>query len=122
VRNPLGGRDDVRLAEVDGRTSPRRHRSTKPPVAIERGRENFDRDNAPEQTVVSVVHVRHPPEADQFPELTEPTRTALEPTTKQSYPGSGARGFRLAPMTQQIDGSRVAGESVPDLINHGAGG
>jgi hypothetical protein len=25
----------------------------------------------------------HPPEADQFPELTEPTRTAVEPTTKQ---------------------------------------
>jgi hypothetical protein len=43
---------------VDGRTGLRRHRSTKPPVAIERGRENFDRDNAPEQTVVSVVHVR----------------------------------------------------------------
>jgi hypothetical protein len=69
---------------VDGRTGPRQHRSTKPPVAIERGRENVDCDNAPEQTVVSVEHVRHAPKADQFPKLTEPTRTAVKPTTKRS--------------------------------------
>jgi hypothetical protein len=93
VRNLLGGRDDVRLAEVDGCTGARQHRSTKPPVAIERGHENFDCDNAPEQTVVSVGHIRHAPEADQFPKLTEPTRTAVELTTKSSYPrGSGAKG------------------------------
>jgi hypothetical protein len=93
VRNPLGGRDDVRLPEVGGHTGPRRNRSTKPPGAIQRRREDLDRDNAPKQTVVSLVHLGHPPAADQFPQLTEPTRTAVEPTTKRLYPGSGARGF-----------------------------
>jgi hypothetical protein len=50
--------------------------------AIERWREELDRDNAPEQTVVSLVHVGDPPAADRFPELTEPSRTAVGPTTE----------------------------------------
>jgi hypothetical protein len=51
--------------------------------AIERWREELDRDNAPEQTVVGLVRVGDSPAAaDQFPELTEPSRTAVGPTTE----------------------------------------
>jgi hypothetical protein len=31
---------------------------------------------------VSLVHVGHPPTANLFPELTEPSRTAVGPTTE----------------------------------------
>jgi hypothetical protein len=67
---------------MGGRTGPAAEPLDEAPVAIERWRGDLDRDNPPEQTVASVVHVGHPPAADQFPQLTEPTRTAVEPTTK----------------------------------------
>jgi hypothetical protein len=50
--------------------------------AIDRWRERLDRDNAPVQAVVGLVRVGHPPAADQFPQLTEPSGTAVEPTTE----------------------------------------
>jgi hypothetical protein len=67
---------------VGGHTGPATEPLDEAPDATERWREGLDRDNAPEQMVVSLVHVGDPPAADQFPELTEPSRTAVGPTTE----------------------------------------
>jgi hypothetical protein len=82
VRHPVAGGDDVRLVEVGGHTGPAAEPLDEAPDATERWREDLDRDNAPEQMVVSLVHVGDPPAAHQFPELTEPSRTAVGPTTE----------------------------------------
>jgi hypothetical protein len=82
VRSPVEGGDDARLVEAGGRTGLAAEPLDEASVAIERWREELDGDSAPEQTVVSLVHVDHPPAADQFPELTEPSRTAVGPTTE----------------------------------------
>jgi hypothetical protein len=67
---------------VGGRTDPAAKPHDEASDAIERWREDLDRDNAPEQTVVGLVHIRDPPAADKFPELIEPSRTAVAPTTE----------------------------------------
>jgi hypothetical protein len=82
VRSPVEGGDDARLVEVGGRTGPATEPLDEASDAIERWREELERDNAPEQTVVGLIHVGDPPAADQFPERTEPSRTAVGPTTE----------------------------------------
>ena len=82
MQTPLEGGDDVRLAEVGGRTGPAAEPLDEASDAIERRREVLDRGTAPEQTGVSLMHVGHRLAADQSPELTEPSRTAVRPTTE----------------------------------------
>ena len=79
---PVEGGDDVRPVEVGGRTGPAAETLDEASDAIEGGREDRDRDDAPEQTVVGLAHAGDPPAADQFPELNEPSRTAVGPTTQ----------------------------------------
>lgn len=67
MRNRLADGDDVRLVEASGRTVPAAEPLDEAPVAIERRREDLDRDNAPDQTVVSLVHVGHPPAGGPAP-------------------------------------------------------
>jgi len=76
---------------VTGHTGPAAEPLDEAPATMERWREDSDRANAPEQRVVSLVHVGHPPAAAQFPELTEPTSTAVEPTTERLYLESGTQ-------------------------------
>lgn len=85
MRNRLegaSGGDDVRLVEAGGRTGPATEPLDEAPGTIERRREDLDRDNAPDQTVVRLVHVGNPHAANHFPALTEPSRTAVGPTTE----------------------------------------
>ena len=82
MRNSVEGGDDVRVVEAGGRTGLAAEPLDEAADAIERWCEELDRDNAPEQTVVSLVHVGYPPTANLFPELTEPSRTAVGPTTE----------------------------------------
>ena len=81
ARSHVEGGDDVRLAEVGGRTGHAGEPLDEALDAIDRWRERLDRDNAPVQAVVGLVRVGHPPAADQFPQLTEPSGTAVGPTT-----------------------------------------
>ena len=89
MRNSVEGGDDVRVVEAGGRTGLAAEPLDEASVAIERWREDLGRDSAPEQTVVSLVHVGHPPTADLFPERRGPSRTAVVPATMRPYPGSG---------------------------------
>ena len=81
MQTPREGGDDVRLAEVGDHTGPVAEPIDEGSDAIERCREVLDRGNTPEQTGVSLPHVGHRPAANQSPELTEPSRTAVRPTT-----------------------------------------
>jgi hypothetical protein len=82
VRSPVEGGDDARLTEVGGSTGPPAEPLDEASDAIERWREDLDRDSASEQTAVGLVRVGDPPAADQFRELTEQSRTAVGPTTE----------------------------------------
>ncbi|MGH9261521.1 MAG: hypothetical protein ACRD08_16780 [Acidimicrobiales bacterium] len=64
---------------MGGRTGPAAEPLDEAWDAIERWREDLDRDNAPEQTAVGLVHASHPLAADHFP---EPSRRAVGPTTE----------------------------------------
>ena len=59
MRSPVEGGDDVRLVEVGGRTSPAEPLD-EAPVAIERWREDVDRDMRPSTDGRGLVHVSHP--------------------------------------------------------------
>ena len=86
MQSPVEGGDDVRLAEVGGRTGRAAEPLDEASDAIERWRD-VDRDDPPDQTVVGLVNIGHRPAADRFPELTEPSKTAVRPTTEGLYPG-----------------------------------
>jgi hypothetical protein len=65
-------RTAARVVEAGGRTGLAAEPLDEASVAIERWREDLDGDSAPEQTVVSLVHVGHPPTADLFPQRRGP--------------------------------------------------
>jgi hypothetical protein len=60
VRSLVEGADDVRLVEVGGRTGPAAEPLNEAPVAIERWREDLDRDMRPSTDGRGLVHVSHP--------------------------------------------------------------
>jgi len=82
VRNPVEGGDDVRLVEVGGRTGPAAEPLDEAPLAIERWREDVIGTCARAQTVVGSYTSAILPRLTSSPELTEPSRTAVGPTTK----------------------------------------
>jgi len=65
---------------VGGRTGPAAEPLDEAPVAIERWREDVDRDMRP--SVVGSYTSAILPRLTSSPELTEPSRTAVGPTTK----------------------------------------
>ena len=86
--------------------------------ATERAHEDVDRDSSPEQAiVVRLVGVDHPPAAAQFSGLTEPTRTAVGPTTERHYPSQGHRYRGVA-----VPPSYLGGGARPPLRSPGEDG
>jgi hypothetical protein len=80
-RNSVEGGDDVWVVEPGGRTGLAAEPPHEASVAIQPGREDLDRDSAPEPRVVTFVPVCHSPRPIRSPELIEPPRTAVVPST-----------------------------------------
>jgi hypothetical protein len=82
VRTCVEDGDEIPVVDACGRTGLAAEPLDEASLPIKGWCQDLDRDKPPEQTVLTLTHVGHPPAADPFPKLIGPARTAVVPTAE----------------------------------------